>query len=112
MSPRELTEEEKQRIVFVKSFLENHLRKQFGIRELARKAALGEQKFKDGFYQLFEMNAGEYIHATKMKTGRFLLLNTGKGIKEIASLCGYSKTRNFSSAYKKYFKISPSEERK
>lgn len=29
--------------------------------------------------------------------------------KEIASLCGYDRSNNFSSAFKKKFKVSPSE---
>jgi AraC family transcriptional regulator, transcriptional activator of the genes for pyochelin and ferripyochelin receptors len=108
MSPKGFTDDEIQRIAVVKTYLHNQLYMRFTIRELARKAALGEQRFKECFYRVYERNVGEYIHETRMQTGKFLLSNTNKSVKEIASLCGYSKTRNFSSAYKKFFGVSPS----
>jgi AraC-like DNA-binding protein len=111
MSPKEHTIEERMRIYAVKRYILNHLEEAFIIRRLAKKAAVGEQKFKDGFYQLFEMSVGAYIHEARMKTGKFMLRYSDKSIKEIAMLCGYSKARNFSSAYKKYFGVRPREER-
>lgn len=111
MSPKELSKEEVQRIYTVESFVINHLDEFFTIQELARRAALGEQRFKDGFYRLFEKPVGEYIHEARMRTGRFLLIYTCKTIKEIAFLCGYAQARNFSSAYKSFFGTSPNEER-
>ncbi|MBO9681052.1 MAG: helix-turn-helix transcriptional regulator [Flavisolibacter sp.] len=111
MSPKELTREERERIHSVKMYLLNHLDQQFTVEQLARRAALGIQKFKDGFYTLFEMPVGAYIHEARMKQGRVLLRNSDKSIKEIAMLCGYSKARNFSSAYKKFFGVRPGEER-
>jgi AraC-like DNA-binding protein len=111
MSPKEHTIEERMRIYAVKRYILNHLKEAFIIRGLAKKAAVGEQKFKDGFYQLFGMSVGAYIHEARMKTGKFMLRYSDKSIKEIAMLCGYSKARNFSSAYKKYFGVSPREDR-
>jgi transcriptional regulator GlxA family with amidase domain len=111
MSPKEIDGEELQRIAAVKSYLHNHLDESFHVRQLAKKAALGTVKFGEGFYRMYGQTVGTYIHNTRMETGRFLLLHTDKSVKEIAAICGYSKTRNFSSAYKKFFGMSPSEER-
>jgi transcriptional regulator GlxA family with amidase domain len=111
MSPRELTKEERERIDAVKTYVLNHLHQQFTIQQLARRAVLSIQKFKEGFYVLHGMPAGNYIHEARMKQGKFLLMNSDKSIKEIGALCGYSKARNFSSAYKKFFEKSPKEER-
>lgn len=111
MSPKELTPEEGQRIYAVKTYLINHLTEAFSLQQISKMAALGEQKFKDGFCRLFEMHTGEYIHATRMQTGKFLLLHTEKSIKEIALICGYAEARNFSSAYKKFFGERPSAAR-
>jgi transcriptional regulator GlxA family with amidase domain len=111
MSPKELTKEEGQRIYAVKTYILNHLEQPFTVRQLAQKAALGEQKFKEAFYLLLEMTVGEYIHEARMKLGKFLLKQSDKSIKEIAGICGYKKARNFSSAYKKFFGMSPREER-
>src|SRR5690349_18480055 len=111
MSPKELTNEERERIYAVKNYLLNHLQEQFTISQLAQKAVLGEQKFKDGFFTLFEMTVGEYLHEARMETAKFLLLKTDKSIKEIAVMCGYSKARNFSTAYKKFYGESPRKQR-
>jgi transcriptional regulator GlxA family with amidase domain len=111
MSPKQLSKDEEQRIYYALSYIVNHLERQFTTRELARMAALGEQKFKDGFKRLFEGTVGEYIHKVRMETAKFLLTNTNKSIKEIALLSGYSKVRNFSTAYRKYYNKSPKEER-
>lgn len=111
MSPKELRREEEQRIYDVKTYILNHFHEQFTIAQLSRMAALGEQKFTDGFYRLFEVHAGAFIQSTRMNTGKFLIQHTDKSMKEIAALCGYSKARNFSSAYKKFFGRRPSEEK-
>lgn len=112
MSPKELSRDEEERLYDVKSYILNHLDEPLTVLQLARKAALGEQRFTESFARLIEMHVGAFIHSTKMKTGNFLIRNTDKSIKEIAALCGYSKTRNFSSAYRKFFGKSPSGERK
>lgn len=111
MSPKEFTREERQRIEIVKTHVLNHLQKQFTVGQLAKRAALSIQKFKDGFYLLYEMPVGSYIHEARMKQAKVLLKNSDKSIKEIAALCGYSKARNFSSAYKKFFRERPREAR-
>lgn len=112
MSPKEISGEELERIAAAKSYLHNHLHQSFTVRQLAKKAALGAPKFGEGFYKMYGQTVGSYIQRTRMETGRFLLLHTDKSVKEIAAICGYSKTRNFSSAYRKYFGKSPIEERK
>jgi AraC-like DNA-binding protein len=111
MSPKELTREERQRIDDVKTYVINHLHKQYTIERLSKRAAAGIQKFKDGFYELYGMPAGKYIHEARMKLAKLLLKSSDKSIKEIAALCGYSRARNFSSAYKKFFGLRPGEER-
>ena len=111
MSPKLLTDEEKQRVYAVKTHLLNHLDQTFTIQQLARMAALGEQKFKEGFYSLFTMPVGSYIHHSRMHTARFLLRHTDKPVQEIASLCGYSKARNFSTAFKQFFGQRPTAAR-
>jgi transcriptional regulator GlxA family with amidase domain len=111
MSPKLLTCEEEQRVYAVKTHLLNHLHQSFTIQQLARMAALGEQKFSEGFCSLFGMPAGTYVHQSRMHTARFLLRHTDKPVQEVARLCGYSKARNFSSAFKQFFGRRPTEAR-
>ena len=112
MSPKQLTQEEAQGIYSVKTYILNHLHEKFTIQQLSRKAALGEQKFKDGFQSLFGTNVGAFVHEARMHTAKFLLTETDKTIKKIASLVGYSTTENFLRAFKKKFGITAGSLRK
>ena len=112
MSPKAFSVEELQRIISVTSYFHNHLGQQFTIRHLARRAALSEQKFSEGFYQLYGQAVGEYLHHTSIKSGRFLITHTERSLKEIAGLCGYSDYKSFLKAYKKYFGLTAGTERK
>lgn len=111
MSPKELSNEEKDRLYVVKTYLLNHLNEAFPISRLSKMPLMSQSKFKDAFYRLFEMKVGEFIHEARMQTGRFLLRNTDKSIKEVAAYCGYSRARNFSTAYKKFFRVKPNSDR-
>lgn len=95
----------------VKTYILNHPEDPCTVRSLARRAAMGGQRFREGFYALFDMTAGAYVREARMQTARFLLTLTSKSVKEIAMICGYSKARNFSTAYKKYFGRSPRRDR-
>lgn len=110
MSPKDFSEEEVQRIACIKSYFLNHLSEQFTVRQLARKAALGEQRFSEAFYKIYGISA--YMHASRMKLAQFLIGHTERSLKEIAGLCGYKDYKSFLKAYKKYFGISAGKERK
>lgn len=106
MSPKELTTDEKKRLQEIQSYLTNHLEKKLVINAIAKRAAMSEDKLKEGFFKLFGMTVGNYLHETKMQTGYFLLQNTEKPIKEIAGLTGYKYTKNFLIAFKKRFGVT------
>ena len=112
MSAREFTKEEQERIYAVKAIILNGLNKKLTIKQLARQAALGERRFREGFYKLFGMTIARYIRIARMHTGRFLLTHTEKTIKEIGRVCGYKRYKSFLKAYKKFFGSSAGTERK
>jgi transcriptional regulator GlxA family with amidase domain len=106
MSPKELSKEEEQRIYAVKTYIVNNLNEKLRVGQLARMAALGEQRFKDGFYRLFQMHPGEYLHVTRMQTARFLLRHTQRTMKDIAMTVGFREYKSFLRAYKKFFGVT------
>ena len=112
MSPKDFSEEEIQRISSVVSYVKNHLHQQFTVRQLARLAALGEQRFTEGFYKEYGQTVAVYIHDVRMKSARFLVTHTEKSLKEIAGLCGYREYKSFLKAFQKYFGVSAGGERK
>jgi len=78
------------------------------IDELARRIGLKNFHLKSIFLRRMGMNIYEYQLYRKMMEARRLLLNSDKGEKEIASILGYSGTASLTTAFRKYFKITPS----
>ena len=111
MSPQALTAAEEQRLYATKTYLLNHLHQRITVRQMAQYSALGQQKFRDGFYRLFQMPVKDYLHEARMQTARVLLVHTDKPIKAIAGSCGYRYYKNFITAYRKTFGRTPSAER-
>ena len=112
MSPRAFTKDERERLQLGLSYLLNHLHQQVTVTQLARCAAMGEQRFKDGFQLLFGHTPGAYLHKARLHTSLVLLKHTDKTIKEIASLCGYAHYKNFLTAFKRFFGHTPNQIRK
>jgi AraC-like DNA-binding protein len=90
-----------------KEFILNNLSRHFTIRTIASEAGINRYKLTYGFRILFGVSVDEFAKAEKMKKALELLRETDKSVKEIASICGYHKTSNFSTAFKKYFSIRP-----
>src|SRR5579875_2145024 len=108
---KKLTFHEEQCIHAVKTYIVNHLNEPLTIKELARMAGMNPQKFRDGFYFLFEMHPAEYIHSTRMLTARHMLKYTGNPVKQIAGDVGYQHDNNFIRAFVKFFGEAPSSVR-
>ncbi|RYZ48689.1 MAG: AraC family transcriptional regulator [Sphingobacteriales bacterium] len=103
MSPKAYSRDEQERILKTKSYLLNHLHCPLRLSDLTRHAAMGEQRFKDGFRLLLGYTPGDYLHQARMRTARALLRHTDRPIKEIAALCGYQHYKNFLTAYRRFF---------
>jgi transcriptional regulator GlxA family with amidase domain len=82
------------------------------VKQLARRAAMGEQKLQEGFYLYFGISVGGYVRTTRLQSARFLVSHTDRTIKDICGLCGYKDYKSFLKAYKRHFGISAAAERK
>lgn len=78
-------------------------------RELATSVALNESKLRRGFKEYFATTIHEYTVRLRMEYARRLLIEERKSIIEAAEITGFTHQNNFSSAFKKYFGISPSD---
>ena len=76
--------------------------------EIAKRLKLKNFHLKSIFLRAIGMNIYEYQLYKKMMEARSLLLNTDKGEKEIAAMLGYSSNASFTTAFRKYFGITPS----
>lgn len=111
MSPKALTQDEKDRLQAAKLYILTHLHEALPVQKISRIALMGEQKLRDGFKELFDLNIGPFIHEARMQYGLFLLRHTNKTIKEIAALTGYKRTHNFSREFKRFFGLTPNSVR-
>lgn len=80
--------------------------------QLAERTGLSLYKFKRGFRQLFDVSPYHLLQEVRLYRARQLLKDTHYSILDIALKTGYHSPEGFSKAYKKLFKISPSDERK
>lgn len=79
----------------------------FSIPELARKVAINEKKLKYGFKQIFNTTPGTIMLEARMYEAKKLLETSEYNVTEISELTGYKYVQNFTSAFIKFFGISP-----
>jgi AraC-like DNA-binding protein len=96
----------------VRIILENNIVQPPTQKDLAIAVGLNESKLRRGFKEYFAITIHDYSVRLRMEYGRKLLIDERKTIYEAAEITGFSHQNNFSSAFKKYFGISPSDIKK
>jgi len=95
-----------------RDMIRKNIRYHFVIREIAQKVGMNEFKLKNGFRELFGNGVYEYLRTERMQMARQLLGDSGRSIKEIASLTGYRSVNSFIKAFKKMYGETPGDFRK
>jgi AraC-like DNA-binding protein len=95
-----------------RDMIRKNIRYHFVIREIAQKVGMNEFKLKNGFRELFGNGVYEYLRSERMQVARQLLGESGRSIKEIASMTGYRSVNSFIKAFKKMYGVTPGEFRK
>ncbi len=78
-------------------------------KELSLLVAMNESKLRREFKEYFATTIHDYVVRLRMEYARKLLLEQKRTIHETAELTGFNHQNNFSSAFKKYFGIPPSD---
>lgn len=81
------------------------------IRALSLQVGINEKKLKYGFKEVFGNTPYGYLFEYKMDLAKRYLLDSDKVIAEIGFLCGYDSPSHFSTAFKRYFGVSPGKMR-
>ena len=79
------------------------------LKELSREILLNEFKLKKAFKEYLGRTVYDYITRIRMEKARKLLLTEDFTVAEIALKVGFKHTPAFSSAFRKYFGLPPSE---
>ncbi|WP_231597735.1 AraC family transcriptional regulator [Bacillus sp. SA1-12] len=90
-------------------YIQNHLHQTINVGELAILAGMSEKYFFYYFKQSLGITPGRYIYQLKMNRARELLYSKRYSIKQIADMLGYPDPYSFSKAFKKFYKVPPSQ---
>jgi AraC-like DNA-binding protein len=104
-----ISKEDIDRIRKVEEYLIHDLSKAPGIEDLARFSAMSATRLKTLFRQIYGLPPYEYFQQHRMLSAKQRLKDTRLPIQEIGRSLGYSNMSNFTLAFRKVFKINPSE---
>uniref|UniRef100_UPI0033406C53 helix-turn-helix transcriptional regulator n=1 Tax=Parapedobacter defluvii TaxID=2045106 RepID=UPI0033406C53 len=104
-----LNEEDIRRLEMARQILENRIANPPTQRELAMEVMMSESKLRKDFKTYFSVTIHDYLTRIRMDKARIYLLEDRLSVYEVALLTGYGHQNNFSSAFKKYYGVSPGE---
>ncbi|MDD5729082.1 MAG: AraC family transcriptional regulator [Victivallales bacterium] len=93
-------------------FIENHLKNNITVTELAQKACLSVSRFHRVFKQATGQSPGEFITKKRLAKAQSLLATTDMSMMEIAEETGFANVYYFSRIFKKYIGQPPASYRK
>lgn len=99
--------EDKDRIVYAKDYLIQHVDDPPSLSELSKIIGLNEYKLKRGFKETFKTTIFGYLSDYRLDKAKQQLLENGQSVSEVAYALGYSSPQHFSNAFKKKFGIAP-----
>lgn len=97
------------RLEMARQILENRVANPPTQKELAQEVMMSESKLRKDFKEYFAVTIHDYLTRVRMEKARLYLIEEKRPIYEVALLTGYGHQNNFSSAFKRYFGISPGE---
>ena len=83
-------------------YIEEHLREELTIREIAQRAALSPFYFQKGFAMLCSMTVGDYIRQRRLSAAGLEVLTTDRKIIDIALEFGYDSPDSFTKAFARF----------
>jgi AraC-like DNA-binding protein len=75
--------------------------------DLCRQYQLSRLKLRYGFRKLYGTSLQGFITEQRVRLAKELLTGRRMPVKEIAALCGYKHTQNFSHAFKRHTTYTP-----
>ena len=98
-----------EKIYYAREILERHISKPCSLINLAHQAGINDFKLKQGFKEIFGTTVFGFLHDKRMSDARKMLLDSGCSLGEVAFYCGFEHVKNFSSAFKKYWGVTPAQ---
>jgi AraC-like DNA-binding protein len=92
--------------------IQKNLNSKLMLDDIATKVGSNRSKLAASFKQILGVGVFEWTREHRMLKAKSLLIESNLSIQEIGFEVGYENCANFSTAFKKYFKISPRQQRK
>lgn len=102
-------EEDIAKLELARQLLEQRIANPPTQKELASEVLMSESKLRKDFKEYFSVTIHDYLTRLRMEKARSYLLEERLSVYEVALLTGFGHQNNFSSAFKKYYGISPGE---
>lgn len=100
------------RIQQVKALVKRAYGRCIPVEEMASTACLSKSRFLHLFKETEGMSYGAYCRKVRMEFAGNLLVGTGLSVTEISNMAGYQDPNNFSSAFRAFAGMSPTQFRK
>ncbi|AYB46726.1 helix-turn-helix domain-containing protein [Paenibacillus lautus] len=97
---------------FISQYIELHYMENLYLDHMAEVLDTSSKYFSNYFKKTFGVNYVEYLNKVRLSHAREYLRNTDLSIAEIGEKTGYSNSSTFTTTFKKYSGVSPSEYRK
>ncbi|GGD82514.1 AraC family transcriptional regulator [Paenibacillus nasutitermitis] len=97
---------------FVSQYIELHYMENLYLDDIAEVLETSPKYFSNYFKKTFGINYVEYLNKVRLSHARELLRDTNASIAEVGEKTGYQNASTFTTTFKKYYGISPSEYRK
>lgn len=92
-----------------KEIISNNLSTPCSLINIAQQVGINEFTLKKGFKEVFGTTVFGFWNDIKMQEAKRLLLEQSLTVSEVSEQIGYKNPQHFSTAFKKYFGISPSQ---
>lgn len=100
---------EKEKILKAKQIVLNNLTDPPTIQELSLQIGINQCYLKKGFKEIFGTTIYDFVQEQRMLKAKLLLTTTDYTVSQVAEHIGFSSQSNFSSAFKKFTGVFPSE---
>lgn len=97
---------------FISQYIELHYMENLYLEDIAEVMETSPKYFSSYFKKTFGINYVEYLNKVRLFHARELLKDTSYTVAEIGEKTGYLNSSTFSTTFRKFFGISPSEYRK
>ena len=94
-------------LAFAKRFLDENYHTDVSFPDLAKSCGYGYDYFRHRFKDAYGMSPQGYLIAKRLEQAKLMLEGSSKNCTEIAYLCGFSDSAQFSTMFRRAYGISP-----